>query len=39
MLYDISYASTAGVMPRFFRAKISNGVLDVQKCLADGVST
>ena len=37
MLYDIDHA--AGAVSRFFRARISEGVLDVQRCLAEGVAT
>jgi CRISPR-associated protein Cas5d len=38
MLHDISHDHAVGATPRFFRSKITNGVLDVQKCLNDGTS-
>lgn len=36
MLHDIDHA--AGATSRFFRARLSDGVLDVQVCLAEGVA-
>ena len=35
MLHDIDHA--AGMTSRFFRARLTGGVLDVQACLAEGV--
>ena len=35
MLHDIDFAD--GATSRFFRARLTDGVLDVQACLADGV--
>ena len=35
MLHDIDFA--AGAASRFFRARLTDGVLDVQACLAEGV--
>jgi CRISPR-associated protein Cas5d len=37
MLHDIDYA--AGAASRFFRARLTDGVLDVQRCLAEGMAT
>jgi CRISPR-associated protein Cas5d len=37
MLHDIDYA--AGATSRFFHARLTDGVLDVQRCLAEGVTT
>jgi CRISPR-associated protein Cas5d len=37
MLHDIDFAQ--GYTSRFFRARLQDGVLDVQRCLADGVTT
>ncbi len=37
MLHDIDFA--AGHASRFFRARLSGGVLDVKACLADGVAS
>lgn len=37
MLHDIDFAD--GATSRFFRARLTDGVLDVQACLADGVVT
>lgn len=34
MLYDIDFANDHG--SRFFRARLTDGVLDVKRCLADG---
>ena len=36
MLYDIDFA--AGNVSRFFRARLAGGVLDVEKCLAEGTA-
>jgi CRISPR-associated protein Cas5d len=36
MLHDIDFAN--GNTSRFFRARLSNGVLDVRRCLAEGVA-
>ena len=36
MLHDIDFA--AGAASRFFRARLTGGVLDVQRCLAEGVA-
>jgi CRISPR-associated protein Cas5d len=37
MLYDIDFAN--GNASRFFRARLADGVLDVARCLAEGVAT
>ena len=37
MLHDIDFAT--GNTSRFFRARLTNGVLDVNTCLTDGVAT
>jgi CRISPR-associated protein Cas5d len=37
MLYDIDFEN--GNASRFFRARLTEGVLDVQHCLAEGVAT
>jgi len=36
MLHDIDFEK--GRMSRFFRARLSDGVLDVQRCLAAGIA-
>jgi CRISPR-associated protein Cas5d len=36
MLHDIDF--TNGDTSRFFRARLVDGVLDIQRCLADGVA-
>jgi CRISPR-associated protein Cas5d len=38
MLHDIDHA-TGDAVSRFFRARLRDGVLDVQRCLAEGVAT
>ena len=35
MLHDIDFAPDGGA-PRFFRARLTGGVLDIQRCLAEG---
>jgi CRISPR-associated protein Cas5d len=37
MLHDIDFAN--GNASRFFRARLADGVLDVQRCLADGMAS
>lgn len=32
MLYDMDYSDPADIRPQFFRARLQNGVLDVQDC-------
>lgn len=32
MLYDMDYSDPADIRPQFFRARLQNGVLDVQNC-------
>ena len=36
MLHDLDFSDPANVTSRFFRARLGDGVLDVQRCLADG---
>jgi len=36
MLYDIDFTDNS--TPRFFRARLENGVLDVERCLAEGLT-
>jgi CRISPR-associated protein Cas5d len=36
MLHDIDFAPDGTSTSRFFRAKLADGVLDVQRCLAEG---
>lgn len=36
MLHDIDFAN--GAAPRFFRARLADGVLDVARCMAEGVA-
>jgi CRISPR-associated protein Cas5d len=36
MLHDIDFAD--GATSRFYRARLQNGVVDIEKCLADGVA-
>jgi CRISPR-associated protein Cas5d len=38
MLHDIDFAPDGAGTPRFFRARLTDGVLDVQRCLADGIA-
>jgi CRISPR-associated protein Cas5d len=37
MLYDIDFSQDAA--SRFFRARLENGVLDIERCLAEGTAT
>ena len=37
MLHDIDFAN--GNTSRFFRARLVDGVLDIQRCLAEGTAT
>lgn len=32
MLYDMDYQNLQHITPRFFRAKLVNGVLDLRNC-------
>ncbi|MCD8314788.1 MAG: type I-C CRISPR-associated protein Cas5c [Firmicutes bacterium] len=32
MLYDLDYSDTENIKPKFFRAKLENGVLDLRDC-------
>ncbi len=36
MLHDLDFSDPSNVTSRFFRARLSDGVLDVQRCLTDG---
>lgn len=38
MLHDIDFAPDRTATSRFFRARLTHGVLDVQHCLAEGVA-
>ena len=36
MLHDLDFADPQNVVSRFFRARLTDGVLDVRRCLAEG---
>jgi CRISPR-associated protein Cas5d len=36
MLHDIEFVHDGAPVPRFFRAKLTDGILDVQQCLVEG---
>ena len=38
MLHDLDFTNPSDVRSRFFRARLDNGVLDINRCLADGVA-
>jgi CRISPR-associated protein Cas5d len=39
MLHDIDFAPDGNATSRFFRARLTDGVLDVERCLAEGIAT
>ncbi len=38
MLHDLDFSDPADVRSRFFRGRLSDGVLDVRRCLGEGVA-